>query len=213
MIKEIRRFFTKHPTRPALADILCEAVKQWLCGNEVILSGFPDIYKDLIVNQSNVGWSQLFLGRFVLEWAELQQEFLKSVPKVNKKKSGTTWVTKVISIMWTHVCKEWDLRNSHQHGIDAETREVKLVEQAIKQTAALYEIRDNVLPRDKQYFYESITEHHEKEPTSRGLRQWLSTWEPVLLRNAQESAKLGTRGMDSIANYMIRQPPKTTNPD
>ena len=87
------------------------------------------------------------------------------------------------------------------------------MEQAIKQTAALYEIRENVLPRDKKYFYESITEHHEKEPTSRGLRQWLSTWEPVLLRSAQEAAKLGTRGMNSITNYMIRLPPETTNPD
>ena len=137
LIKDIQLFTTTHPTRQYLVDILLDAVQQWLSGNPVVLTGYPELYSELIHNQTWVGWEQIFLGRFVTEWSELQQEFLKSKSNKKKKHSGTTWVTGVTSVIWKNVYIVWDERNGQQHGLDAIAKENKLNEMALKQIEAL----------------------------------------------------------------------------
>ena len=83
-------------------------------------------------------------------------------------------------MIWKNVYATWVTRNSVRHGVDATSREAVLAEMAMKQTEELYSLRHEVLPRDRDLFYTSLEEHHQKEPTSKGLIQWLNTWEPVL---------------------------------
>ena len=78
---------------------------------------------------------------------------------------------------------------------------------ARKQTATLYEIRDDVLPRDHSLFYSTLEEHHRREPTSLGLNQWLYTWQPVILSSVKTAAKLGTRGLSSIRQFFTPSTP------
>ena len=200
-LKELRRFLKKHPTRPALIDILLEALTQWFEGYNVKISGFPDIYDDLIKNQATVGWEQILYGRFVKEWAELQHEFLMSRPNRNKKHSATTWISGITMILWNNVYHNWEWRNLHQHGVDNETREGKLAERAIRQTEELYKSRRYVLPRHQKLFYESIEIHQEKEPTSKGLSQWINTWQAVIMSSVEKAKKQRTQGIRSIENY------------
>jgi hypothetical protein len=207
---ELRQFFRSHPTRPVLAKILLEALNQWLSDRPIHLSGFPSLYDALISKQYVVGWDQLLFGRFVLEWSELQETFLSTLPKRETHHSGKTWVSGVNQIIWKHVYDTWEIRNAAQHGIDAGSRETALTEMAIKQTAALYEVRDQVLPRDYDLFYASLEDHHLQEPTSRGLNQWLSTWQPVILQSVKKAAKLGTRGLASIRQFF--QPTRAIPP-
>ena len=72
---------------------------------------------------------------------------------------------------------------------------------ARKQTAAVYEIQDDVLPRDYSLFYTSLDENHHREPTSLGLNQWLATWQSVILSSNKTADKLGTRGLSSIRQF------------
>ena len=127
LLKDLRYFFTKHPTRPALVDILQDAIRQWLTHDEVIIAGYPPLYDELIGKQRCVGWEQIFLGRFVEDWKQLQHEFLMTQPRRKKKHSGLTWITGVTTIIWKHVHDQWLLRNSQQHGVTAEEREAKLL--------------------------------------------------------------------------------------
>ena len=169
MLTELEAFFVGHPTRPELAAILLVALKLWLSDQQVIIPVHPIVYASLISKQYRAGWDQLLLGRFVLEWAELQEDFLSTLPTRSKYHSGMTWVSGVNQIIWKHVYKAWENRNAAQHDIDAASREIALAKMAIRETAALYEVRHTVLPRDYDLFYSSIEEHHRQEPTSRGL--------------------------------------------
>ena len=205
LLKDLRYFFTKHPTRPALVDILQDAIRQWLTHDEVIIAGYPPLYDELIGKQRCVGWEQIFLGRFVEDWKQLQHEFLMTQPRRKKKHSGLTWITGVTTIIWKHVHDQWLLRNSQQHGVTAEEREAKLLIHAQLQTEALYDYKDSVLPRDHSLFYKDLDEHLSYETTSRGLRQWITTWEPVLLQSVTDALTFGTTHMRSIATYMTRR--------
>ena len=165
------------------------------------MSGYPTLYNTLLAKQAAVGWEQLFLGRFVNEWREIQEGHLSRLPTRTKHQTGTTWVTKVTNIIWKHVYLNWEHRNSAQHGVDAESREAILLATATRETEALYDIRDDVLPRDQELYYTSLEAHCEQETTSRGMRQWLNTWKPVLLHSLKEGQRLGTQGMLSIRHY------------
>ena len=213
MFKDLRAFFGWHPTRPELAEILLVALKLWLLDQQVIIPVHPIVYASLISKQYRAGWEQLFFGRFVLEWAELQEDYLSTLPSRSKYHSGTTWVSGVNQIIWNLVYKTWENRNAAQHGVDAASREIALAEMARKETAALYEVRDRVLPRDYELFYSSLEEHHLQEPTSRGLNQWLTTWQPVIRQSIKTATKLGTRGIASIRQYILPPPPIPPDPD
>jgi hypothetical protein len=213
MLTELRAFFRKHPTRPELADILLVALKLWLSDQQVIIPVHPILYASLISKQYRAGWEQLLFGRFVLEWSELQEDFLSTQPTRSKYHSGLTWVSGVNQIIWKHVYQTWENRNAAQHGVDAASREIALAEMARRETAALYDVRDTVLPRDHDLFYSSLEEHHIHEPTSRGLNQWLTTWQPVIRQSIKTATKLGTRGMASIRQYISPVPPRPVVPD
>ena len=140
---------------------------------------------------------------------------MASLPTRDKHQTGMTWVTRVNTIIWKHVYSNWEHRNSVKHGVDSTSREVILLETAKRETAALYDIKDDVLPRDQDLYYGSMEKHYTQEPTSGGLRQWINTWQPVLLHSLKESARLGTRGMQSIRRYFqntdTTTPPVTIN--
>ena len=130
MLDKLRAFFAGHPTRPVLAEILLEALKLWLADQQVIIPVHPILYASLISKQYRAGWEQLFVGRFVLKWSELQEDFLSSLPTRSKYHSGTTWVSGVNQIICKHVYKTWENQNAAQHGVDAASREIALAKMA-----------------------------------------------------------------------------------
>jgi hypothetical protein len=78
----LRQYLDRHKTRPILDDLLNECLRAWLRGQENRLSGYPQLYHRLIRNQFVIGWKQLFFGRFVKEWAELQDDHLAARKKM-----------------------------------------------------------------------------------------------------------------------------------
>ncbi len=204
LIRDIRGFCSRFPTRPALQQILIEGLQAWSSQSHHVFTSFPQLYNALIRNQSKIGWDQILLGRFVLEWRELQDDFLCTYRNKKKQHTGLTWVTGVTQIIWRHVYQQWEKRNKAQHGEDRTQREQILIDRAKRATAALYEVRHNVLPRDRDCFYSTLEEHYEYERTSTGLNQWLRTWKPVILQSIKQSATRSLRhlrGVSSIRSY------------
>ena len=175
MLLELQTFFTKIPTRPALADILHEGISSWLSNIQPNFTTTSSLYHKLIRDQFRIGWKQIFLGRFVKEWCSLQEDYLSTLNSSKTNYSGTTWCTGVIDILWKYIRNNWDDRNAAQHGDDPITREIALYSQAQRETEHIYALKSKVLPRDITLFYESLQTHWDTETTSTGLHQWLST--------------------------------------
>jgi hypothetical protein len=191
-----------HKTRPALSALLHQALQFTLCNTPMTTIEFDAIYQPLITRQHSVGWHQLLMGRFVTEWQFLQDAYLSTIPSSNRKRlSGQRWVTTIITLIWHHLHINWLSRNNDLHGVDAISREQALIAIAQQETASLYTLRHQVLPRDRQLFYSTVAIHFEKETTSRGLRQWISTWKPVILQSVKDSARLNTSRTRSIRSY------------
>jgi hypothetical protein len=77
-------------------------------------------YRKLHQRQAYVGWSQLFQGRLVKDWSELQEEFLdnhNAELKLDRRYySGTIWARKLVNLLWGIMCTQWDHRNADRHG-------------------------------------------------------------------------------------------------
>jgi hypothetical protein len=202
----LRPYLNRHKTRPVLDDLLNECLRSWLSNSEIRLSGYPVLYHRLILNQYKIGWNQLFLGRFVKEWSELQDDHLVAIKNGDRKLTGRIWITGLITLLWEHIYKNWEERNANLHGHDANSREAALLLYAQSETAHLYDIRAQVLSRDTDLFYSTIEIHYEKEPTSTGLRQWLNTWQPVILASIAESKQKGLQGVRALTRFFQQVP-------
>jgi hypothetical protein len=177
MIEDVRAFATSFPTRPALTRVLLDNMKKWLADQPVVATDYPPMYREMITKQTAAGWNQIFLGRFVKEWIQFQEDSLGTISNRKPKQSGAIWLQGIITIIWQHVHQEWETRNKARHGHDAETQEIARLEQAQRETAEIYATREQINPEYQDVFYDSLEEHFEAEPTALGLRQWLNTWQ------------------------------------
>ena len=143
----------------------------------------------------------MLLGRFIFEWNDLQQDYLVLQSIVSKKYSGTSWITGVIQIIWKHVYYNWEAKNADLHGVDAATCKSAQYAQAQQETEEIYSQCSLVQPRDRDVFNSNTNEHFQKEPTAHGLKQWLNTWEPLLLRSIQGGIATGTNRTHSIHDF------------
>jgi hypothetical protein len=180
MIKEVRKFITSFPTRPALTKILVDGLRKWLANQPIHAIQYPQKYRAMIIKQTAAGWNQIFLGGFIKEWIGFDEETLSTITNRKPKQSGSTWLQGIILIIWRHVHKEWETRNKARHGHNAATQETARLEQAQRETAEIYATRNEILPEYQDVLYDSIEQHFAAEPTSRGLRQWLDTWQSTV---------------------------------
>jgi hypothetical protein len=204
LLADFQKNAPKMKTQPEILDILQEGLLAWFDEREPVFTVQSLKYRMLIHKQTLAGWDQLLYGRFVLEWRNIQDEHLATLNNTQQHHTGRAWVTKTTELIWHQLYVMWEVRNGTLHGIDQSSIEVARLEKAKRETEALYLVKDSVLPRDSELFYRSLSEHYEQETTSRGLRQWLRTWKPTILKSVKDATRLSTRGMTSIRNHFLR---------
>mmetsp|Transcript_19591 Transcript_19591/g.53954 ORF Transcript_19591/g.53954 Transcript_19591/m.53954 type:complete len:316 (+) Transcript_19591:360-1307(+) len=204
LLAELNHFHGENNTKQEFRFILTRALKSILQGSPTPNpEDFPSDYS-LVEKQYQAGWKHLFQGRFVSEWRRSQEAHLETIPRRQKHHKGDTWITGIIRIIWKHIHINWTLRNDARHGNDNETREARLVDQAQREITAIYENKNKVLPRHRKYFYNNTTTHFEQEPTSRQLRQWINTWNPLIIHSVKEARKTNTQGNSSALDHFRR---------
>ena len=80
-------------------------------------------------------------------------------------------------------------------------REQAQYAQAQRETEEIYSQRSLVKLCDREVFYSNTNEHFQNEPTARGLKRWLNTWKPLILRSIQEGTATGTNQNHSIRDF------------
>jgi hypothetical protein len=93
----------KLDTRPALQQVLLTGIRGWLASsrnNAFVLdpTQFHIEMRKLISQQNQIGWNQLFLGRFCWEWSDLQDTHYTVQQAQGKKNrhTGQQWQTAII---------------------------------------------------------------------------------------------------------------------
>ena len=205
-VHALHNYFDKTPTRPFLGDLLITGLTKWLHNEPAIFSDFPPLYNSLISHQTRIGWKQLFVGCFILEWSDLQQDFLVLQSITSKKYSGSSWITGVTQNIWNHVYFNWEARNADLHGIDATMYEQAQYAQAQWETEEIYSQHSLVQPCNCNVFYSNTNEHIQKGSTARRLKQWLNTSKPLVIRSIQKGTAMGNNHNHSIRDFFSPLP-------
>jgi hypothetical protein len=157
----------------------------------------------LIRQQNNIGWSQLFQGRFSTEWSRLQGDHYYRTraerPGQNHKFTGDGWQICIITLLWKHWRVLWKQRNNDVHGHDAsasvqaEKRDVK------RQLEQIYKARSQLEPSVQSLLHRDIHQHLQQP--SWVVKNWLNINTPLFQTSIRRARKNATRGMRSIRTY------------
>jgi hypothetical protein len=176
----------KLKTAPPLVEILITGITSFFEDRQFPIEDFEPAYRQLIREQDQIGWSQIFRGRLTMQWSLLQQDHYSGLKPV-KGQDGTSWSRLILSHIFTQWLSLWDERNKARHGQDSTTRHVAQREQVCRELDILYTYKPSVLHRDRDIFFNDINEHKTK-PTH-AIRQWINTYQPLILKSIKDAKK------------------------
>jgi hypothetical protein len=78
LIGTVQKRCTKMKTREMLTMILTDSLMQWFNDKQIQPAAYPAPFHRLIKQKIEIGWRQLFNGRFSSEWQQLQDQHLRS---------------------------------------------------------------------------------------------------------------------------------------
>ena len=167
---------------------------------------YPATYRTLSLQQNAIGWRQLFNGRMSSQWARLQEDYLRQTNKLSKTRSGKLWTTAIITGIWQQWDILWKLRNGVIFGNDEESRHKAQRELAETKIRRVYELRPHMLPRDRDYLFDTVAEHLRLSTTS--LVNWYQTYQPLFTHSVQQAKSRAIHNMRSLRSYF-----QTDNPN
>jgi hypothetical protein len=99
LFNQLQEFNEAEHTCPTLQDTLFNALKFEIFGNPPAFADHNE-NEELTqprMEQTRLGWGQLFRGRFSCKWAEIQQQFLLTLVVDRRCFTGDLWVQKLIN--------------------------------------------------------------------------------------------------------------------
>ena len=195
----------KLDTRPALQRVFLAGIKGWLSSsnNSFTLesSKFHIKVEKLISHQNQIGWNQLFLGRFCWHWSDLQDAYYSVQRAQGKKKrnTGQRWQTAIISEIWTQWNIVWASRNQDVHGAGATTRQQAITREVRRDVRLLYDTRVQMEPSAQALLLDTLEEHME-QPTW-VIKNWMAIHVPGIKASIRRARLQATTGARSLQKY------------
>jgi hypothetical protein len=171
-------------TSPPLVKCLLSGITSWFNDSKFPMDDFDPAYRQLIRDQDQIGWSQIFQGCLTMQWSMPPQDYY-SVFKPAKGRDGTLWSRHIISHIFTHWLSLWDEHNKARHRQDSTTRHVAKRKQVFQELDILYAYPPSVLHPDRDIFFTDINKHKTK-PTH-AIRQWINTYQPLILKSIKDA--------------------------
>jgi len=104
-------------TDPILQIIFLQGITKWRQMQPLDTTEFPTEYRNLLDQQEQIGWRQIWSGRWSNQWKQLQ---LQSLPLQEDKEKK--WTQTSLASVWQSWDDIWSERNSIVHGNSPETR-------------------------------------------------------------------------------------------
>ena len=197
-------------TRPLLQRVLVDALTKWMAQDTPDMAldpaEYPPDVNRLIRRQNAIGWKHLWLGRFSVEWSDMQDNFYTRNPtsddaKKKKKLTGQRWQVAIIGEIWDQWRVIWDSRNQDLHGADerqraeVETREVR------RDIRDLYDLRARLDPHLQALFHPDIATQYERPNWFN--RNWLAIHAPTMRENLKQVTVRAKAGVRSIRDFLV----------
>ena len=197
-------------THPELRAILVTAITEWTKWDDnqqdtpftinPQQATIPAI-KRLIARQNAIGWHQVFLGRFSIDWNQVQDDHYANMinTKEGKKRTGQRWQQTLIGEIWNQWFDVWTMRNKDLHG-STETAKTRAEREEVERTLRdIYDLKEQMEPSVQQLLCQEITEHFAKPLWFN--KNWIAIHGPLVKQSIKRAKKKAIQGVRSIRQY------------
>jgi hypothetical protein len=147
-------------TDPKLVHILLAGIRSYFdsCSPPHLeFADYPQVYHQLAINQTTVGWGHLIPSRIISSWDPIQHDYMyRTYPSV--KFDPDAWHRKLLHPMLIDCHTLWTIRNGEQHGTDKKTQRITRLVQLERDLLSIYKFEPEVLASDKDLFDTPIDE-------------------------------------------------------
>ena len=202
-------------TATTMTQILSQGLHGWFRHqNTLSPDAFPHKYHRLIRLQNQIGWRQLFHGRFVTEWARLHDDYTYNASQNptwkystgTYKRTGDQWCQAITTVLWAQWTLVWALRNAVIHGKDEITRRRCREQEDLRQLQQMYSQRPLMEPRVQDLLFDTV-EEHEQLPAHL-IHNWIAIHATLVQQSIKQASARAIQGVLSIRNYF--QPSQDT---
>ncbi len=159
-----------------MMELLLSGIKCYINQTDTSTISVPASVAHIAQQQQKIGWHHILQGRFSSEWRRHYQRFLG--PEATNKKNGHTWVTSVITTIFTQWLDLWKLRNQDRHGKDSQAQDDAARRQAVTELQTLYTLKDLVLPHHAWLFHTPL--HQLQNKRTSYLRHFIANFGPLI---------------------------------
>ena len=120
MDRKLLQYFINSETSPELSRILRFGISSWLdnkpmVDTKILVENASKTLEEAVVNQTTIGWENVFKGRLSITWSELYNHDLKNKKNEKKHMTADKWGKDLILILWDFVYDSWTCRNEVEH--------------------------------------------------------------------------------------------------
>jgi hypothetical protein len=215
-ITSIRKRCDDMKTREMLTTILTDGIQAWFTEATLQPVTYPHAFRQLIQEQNDIGWRQLFNGRISNEWQRLQNEHLRRHGIKTITLTGQSWSTTVIVTIWKEFFALWEQRNNLVHGTDKSSHDLAKRSKAIAQIKHLHTQQNEVLAAHRSCMFMRDTEaeldSYLEPRRTNDLLNWVNTWKPAIAASVKSARVLAANTMKRIDEHFGYLTPSAKRP-
>jgi hypothetical protein len=198
-------------TYAPLLNLLMDTLRAWMyydadaSDTEFIVNfrHYPRDLHGLIRQQNQIGWRQIFHGRFSVEWSRIQGDYYCRTrddrPSQTHKFTGDSWQVQIITLLWKHWRVLWKQRNQDVHGHDAATTVAAETKEIKRRLEHIYAKSSHMEPSAQSLLCRDI-EQHLQQPNW-VIKNWLTVNTSIFQASIRRAKSRATRGVRSIRTY------------
>ncbi|KAI2502333.1 hypothetical protein MHU86_12137 [Fragilaria crotonensis] len=202
----LQSFHDQAQTSPLLRHLLQEALQQWFqTDDDIVVSPifYPVELREIIRQQNDIGWRQIFNGRFSKEWSIAQDAYYRRVlPKPGgtlARRSGARWQRQLILAVWDWWFELWKSRNEDVHGADQRTQAEAQRREVTRRLGEIYDQRSQLEPQVQQLLLPTLQDHIQR-PTWVN-HNWLAVNANIFRESMRRARSRAIQGVRSIRTY------------
>jgi hypothetical protein len=167
---------------------------------------FPPDVRRVILQQNEIGWRQVFNGRFAKAWSTVQEDYLARHTGSNgsnntpSRKKGKQWQKKFILEIWKQWMILWKARNDLVHGINMTAQNEANRRRTEDELRTIYDQREQLEPEYQSLLYSEAQDHIQRH-RHHTPRNWINTNGPILRESLRRAKRRALSGVRSIRSY------------
>jgi hypothetical protein len=205
-LTDLRDLHLQTDTSPRLSAVMLDGIRQWFrsppCDAGTLSPDeSPPALRPLIRKQNQIGWDQLFLGRFCTEWCRHQQQYFASHHDAHDDlhRRSLLWQASIIKFCWQQWYMLWKARNQDVHGHDLRTQTEASKREVRRQLSDIYRNRTMYDTQVQQLLHRDVSDHDQH--TLSVTKNWLSANIPIFRESYRRVKQRALRGVRSIREY------------